>query len=54
PFNTRVKSQQSFIPLTNNNKRTGGGARIIISNYSQNNNRSRQPGDGQIKKFSNV
>ncbi|CAF1549070.1 unnamed protein product [Adineta steineri] len=55
PFNTRVKSQQSSIPLTNNNNnRTGGGARIIFSNYSQNNKRSRQPGDGQIKNFSNV
>ncbi|CAF2973226.1 unnamed protein product [Rotaria sp. Silwood2] len=53
PFNTRAKSRQLSVPLSNNNQ---SGARIIFSNYSQN-NRNRQPGDGGItntKNFSNV
>lgn len=54
PFDTRAKSYQSSIPVTNNK---GSGARVILSNYWQN-NRNRQPGDGKVNNnksnFSNV
>jgi hypothetical protein len=49
PFNTRAKSHQSSVPLSNNK---GSGAQIIFSNHWQN-NRNRQPGDGGFTNAAN-